>query len=78
MTALLPTITIDFMAFTSSSLPKRIPLHSATHSPSYSIVGAIRINKFACNSEGRSLLLSLKTASMSMTTENSSGINTDL
>ena len=38
---LLPTITLDFPAFTFNPLPSRLALQSATRLPSCSIVGAI-------------------------------------
>ena len=73
---LLPTITLDFPAFTFNPLPSRLALQSATRLPSCSIVGAIITRSSAySNSEGRPLLASLETTSM--TAANNSGLSTD-
>ena len=62
---LLPTIILDFPASTSNHLSRRIALHLATRLPSCSIVGAISTRSSAySNSEGRPLLASLETTSM--------------
>ena len=73
---LLPTITLDFPAFTFNPLSRRLALHSATRLPSCSIVGAIitRSSTYS-NSEGRPLLASLETTSM--TEANNSGLTHD-
>ena len=70
---LLPTITLNFHAFTFSPLSRRLALHSATRLPSNTIVDAINTNLSACsNSEDRPLVVSLETTSM--TTANCSGL----
>ena len=59
---LLPTITLDFPAYTFNPLPSRLALQSATRLPSCSIVGAIITRSSAySNSKGRPLLASLET-----------------
>ena len=61
---LLPTITLDFPAFTFNPFPSRLAFQSATHLPSCSIVGAIITMSSAYrSSEGRPLLASLETTS---------------
>ena len=73
---LLLTITFEFHVFTFSALSRKLALHSAIHLPSCSIVGAISTKTSTYrNSEGRPLLASLETTSM--TTTNSSGLRTD-
>ena len=73
---LLPTITLDFPAFTFNTLSRRIALHSPTRLPSWSIDGAISTKSSAySNSEGRPLHASLETTSM--TAANNSGLSTD-
>ena len=70
----LPTITLDFPAFTFNPLPSRLALQSATHLPSCSIVGAIITRSPAySNLQGRPLLASLETTSM--TAANNSGLS---
>ena len=67
---------LDFPAFTFNPLSSRLALQSATRLPSCSIVGAIITRSSAySNSEGRPLLASLETTSM--TAVNNSGLSTD-
>ena len=68
---LLPSYTLDFPAFTFSPLSIRLSLHSTTHLPSCSIVDELSTKSSEySNSEGRLLLASLETTSI--TTTNSS------
>ena len=73
---LLPTIILDFTAFTYNPLSRRLALHSATRLPSCSIVGSLSTRSSAySNSEGSPFLASLETTSM--TAANNSGLSTD-
>ena len=74
--SLLPTITLDFPAFTLCPLTIMLALDSATGLPSCSIIGAVWTRSSAySNSEGIPLFVSL--GSTSMTTANSSELNID-